>query len=102
MEKKWTPGPWRAFYKNKYDEWHVSIPLENSNMRWAIFPDGINSRNPAADAHLVAAAPELYDALENLLACVVKSRGYNANEAVINAVKALAKARGEDAKQETP
>ena len=67
MDKKYTPGPWKAFYKNKYNEWHVSIPIDNSNMRWALFDDGIRSENPEADAKLIAAAPELLEAIEELL-----------------------------------
>lgn len=63
-----TPGPWRAFFKPKYDEWHVGVPHpDGSAMRVALFEDGIPTRN-AADARLIAAAPDLLAALERILA----------------------------------
>lgn len=60
---KHTPGPWSAFYKSKYDEWHVSLPVSGSSMKLALCPDGIQSENREADAHLIAAAPEMHEAL---------------------------------------
>lgn len=59
-----TPGPWNCFYKTKYDEWHVSLPMSRGSMRLALFPDGIQSENREADARLIAAAPEMLAALE--------------------------------------
>ncbi|MCA0032701.1 hypothetical protein [Mesorhizobium sp. B263B2A] len=56
---KHTPGPWSCFYKHKYDEWHVSLPITGSSMKLALCPDGIQSENREADAHLIAAAPDL-------------------------------------------
>jgi hypothetical protein len=61
---KHTPGPWEVFYKAKYDEWHVSVPMSEGNMRWGLFDDGVRSENPEADARLIAAAPELLEALK--------------------------------------
>ena len=57
-----TPGPWAAFYKHKYNEWHVSVPVSNSDMRLSIFPDGIPGDTPEeaeGNARLIAAAPDL-------------------------------------------
>jgi len=54
-----TPGPWVAFYKHKYNEWHVSLPRQKTNWRLDLFPDGVVTENPEADAKLIAAAPEL-------------------------------------------
>lgn len=65
-EAKHTPGPWNVFYKSKYDEWHVSTPIDGSSMKRALFPDGIRTDNPEADARLIAAAPELLEALQVL------------------------------------
>lgn len=59
-----TPGPWTAFYKPKYDEWHVSLPMSGSSMRLALAPDGIQSENREGDAHLIAAAPDMLEALK--------------------------------------
>jgi len=64
QETKFTPGPWVSFYKRKYDEWHVSMPAEGSFMKAGLCPDGIESPNREADAHLIAAAPDMYEALE--------------------------------------
>ena len=64
---KHTPGPWEAFYKSKYDEWHVSVPLSQGTMRLALFDNGVRSENPESDARLIAAAPELLEALESAL-----------------------------------
>ena len=61
MSGKHTPGPWRAFYKHKYDEWHVSLP--GQGLRLGLFQNGLVSENREADAHLIAAAPDLLDAL---------------------------------------
>ena len=64
---KHTPGPWSAFYKHKYDEWHVSMPCENSEMRVALSPDGIpghTNEERGANAHLIAAAPLMLAALK--------------------------------------
>lgn len=63
-----TPGPWTCFYKHKYDEWHVSVPMPDSSMKWALFDDGVRSENPEADARLIAAAPELLLALQRVIA----------------------------------
>jgi len=67
MSAQHTPGPWEAFFKHKYDEWHVSIPMSDGGMRWALFDDGVRSENPEGDARLIAAAPELLAALRAML-----------------------------------
>ena len=55
-----TPGSWSAFHKSKYDEWHVSVPLEDgSGMTLGLFADGIETNHREADARLIALAPEL-------------------------------------------
>lgn len=64
---KFTPGPWTCFYKHKYDEWHVSLPMTGGNMKLALCPDGIQSGNREADAHLIAAAPDLFHALKTFV-----------------------------------
>lgn len=63
MSAEHTPGPWSCFYKHKYDEWHVSLPVAGSSMKLALAPDGIQSHNREADARLIAAAPDMLVAL---------------------------------------
>lgn len=65
-----TPGPWNVFYKSKYDEWHVSVPMATGSMKWALFDDGIRSENPEADARLIAAAPDLLAAAQAAWNCI--------------------------------
>jgi hypothetical protein len=60
MDRPWTARPWKAFYKAKYDEWHVSAS------GWGLFPDGIDSGNREADARLIAASPDLFAALHEM------------------------------------
>lgn len=107
----YTPGPWEAFYKRKYDEWHVSVPMEDSSMRLGLFADGVKTTCPKADAYLIAAAPELYEALEAMQkavdefflkvsldstgACLLNRRAI-LNGAQTRAAKALAKAGGKE------
>ena len=62
-----TPGPWVCFYKHKYDEWHVSVPILHSATKWALFDDGVCSDNPEADARIISAAPDMLAALEGVL-----------------------------------
>lgn len=64
---KHTPGPWTYFYKNKYDEHHVSLPLIGQSMRLGLFEDGCPTENPEADARLIAAAPDLLEAMQAML-----------------------------------
>jgi hypothetical protein len=63
-----SPGPWVSFYKHKYNEWHVGVPVSSGSMKLALFPDGCPTENPEADSHLIGAAPDLLAALKELLA----------------------------------
>lgn len=51
-----TPGPWTYFYKHKYNEHHVSVPLQGQSFKLALFEDGCPTERPAADAAYIAAA----------------------------------------------
>ena len=71
---KHTPGPWIHFFKNKYLEWHVGLPCGPSsdapNMNIALCPDGVpgsDLNESEANARLIAAAPELLEALKELV-----------------------------------
>lgn len=54
-----TPGLWEAFYKRKYDEHHVSVPVAGSHLALPLFPHGVPTGRPEADARLIGHAPEL-------------------------------------------
>lgn len=51
-----TQGERTAFFKSKYDEWHVGMPFDNpGSTKWALFDDGIQSERPEHDAKFIAA-----------------------------------------------
>jgi hypothetical protein len=77
-----TPGPWTCFYKHKYDEWHVSVPVSEGTMKLALFDDGVRSENPEADARLIAAAPDLLAALRDAVAALGGIKSDNVPESV--------------------
>ena len=105
---KHTPGPW--FYR-RGDEWSHSVVTIHGGL-----PDGspncweiasINTkREPehVANAHLIAAAPDLLDALETLAQMDVKGHQLqdrlqftDKGRAILKKVRdAIAKARGEE------
>jgi len=58
-DRSHTPGPWVSFYKHKYNEWHVGVPVSSGSMKLALFPDGCPTENPESDCRLIAAAPDL-------------------------------------------
>ena len=93
-ETKWTPGPWGKHHNGCY--WDVGVKQECSVIQ--IHPSTCIGVQMEADANLIAAAPELYDALDGLLSELgstseidLFSWGISTNEARA----ALAKARGE-------
>lgn len=90
-EKKWTKGPWiyhtdgdRAVYSGYADMPVIcQSPISKQyNKEWH------------ANAHLIAAAPELYEALEEALLLVDMSTSYRRVDIAQQARKVLAKARG--------
>ena len=94
----WTPGPWRVNRVGPYEEYWVT------NDHYDAGPARIVMKE--ADARLIAAAPELYEALErtNGLVAEAAMTGFNfhdgnwaerlfENQATIS--NALRKARGE-------
>jgi len=90
---KWTPGPWVAEQKGtrvlaKDDRITIVCEVTGS----------VSNKTTTADAALIAAAPELYDALR-LLEDVERNCGGLAifQAAMCKARAALAKARGEGA-----
>jgi len=99
------PGPWTAFYKRKYDEWHVGIRCTDGSVMMAdLCPDGVpgdNYEECRAIAKLIAAAPDLFTALKAIIAAedeFANDTGIpwvdDVTVAIDQARKALAKAEG--------
>ena len=104
MSEKFTKGPWKANFDD-YTKPYVAI-LNEDNVVIAQIPDGevirgdttiLGIENIEANVDLLAAAPDMYEALE--CACDKYCIGYagdslvKCEDCVIN--KALRKARGE-------
>ena len=88
---RWTPGPWKAERANVGDRHPLFVVSPERSM--PVWCD--------ADAHLIAAAPDLYTALEWALAQIMGNQAGELRRYGIKAVDlrkaydALAKARGE-------
>jgi len=104
MSAKFTPGPWTATCRHAS---YVSGPWpEDEFLQWEVegpsVPWGRGDFHQA-DAYLVAAAPDLYEALSDLVGLAYMAmRGanrdggeFNADDELADARGALAKARGE-------
>ena len=99
-EPKWTPGQWRATTRQGSWDWVVYTEDDPNIEICQTFHDGTDENEEGeANAHLIAAAPELYEAL---LKCLMLLEDYGAGEPdscareLFDEVCAvLAKARGE-------
>lgn len=96
-DTKWTPGPWvvgdcAMAVIVEGSGGRVGYPAKSGTIASICDGEYIENTNKY-DAHLIAAAPELYDALERLVAHVECGGAANADIEV--ALDALAKARGE-------
>ena len=105
---KHTPGPWWP-NKNSADGWEVrtrrdkdeSDPRANYGCDYGAgicgsiggHTESRTSGNEEANAHLIAAAPELLEALETIIDSF-QGQQYLRNDYVDKAVAAIAKARG--------
>lgn len=97
-DTKWTPGPWEVRRKERFndhvyhvfgDGMHVNACIANT----AYWLDSDSFSESRANAHLIAAAPELYEALDD---CVKQLRGIaSPMDVPESATAALKKARGE-------
>ena len=108
--RKHTPGPWKL---EPYDSCLAGDDFQWGGI-WAgpVMLDGINYGQPAyatikpetlermeADARLIAAAPDLLEALEDLIllaqAVMHENGGYMVDDELSDARAAIAKAKGE-------
>lgn len=103
-----TPGPWEimesanALVVMGADSKHVVIvPLfreyEWDKEEWGDLNLEERNRVSIANAQLIAAAPELYEALENLIDFLF--HGKKNCQAILRAKAALAKARGDEGEE---
>ena len=99
-ETGWTPGPWRAETSTPeegYDHWRVTHGQGGYLFEVASIPLLSESPEGCANATLIAAAPELYEALERLVDDTSAGRlgGVSLAHGIKAARAALKKARGE-------
>lgn len=91
-EPKFTPGPWKLVARRDYcDEFECWLHPINLH---------IHDKISDADVHLIAAAPELYEALEDMHRTQLNNNrhdpdDYENTEQCLRVKAALAKARGE-------
>jgi len=98
-DPKWTPGPWEVTELRNGDIRQVAV--KQTGVRWG---DGgiavVVSDHRHHDAHLIAAAPDLYEALRCLVEAfeqiVPLNPDHVAYDAYKRAIDELRKARGEE------
>lgn len=95
MDTKFTKGPWRVYWMRpniKGEPYQIIGAGGERITRWGAF---IKPSQPTAvaNAHLIAASPDLYEALVVCREAIVNQEGFGSAWPKIKA--ALAKARGE-------
>ena len=90
-DTKFTPGPW--FANRRY----IGVPRHKSFIGEARDGNGnwSDTKESIANAHLIVAAPELYEALDQAITSMQDAGYPNSHLAVRAGMQALAKARGE-------
>lgn len=113
MTEKWTPGPWSTKWSKYLENTFIVQAGAPSNRVLASFDgdgDGPDAQS-LADAHLIAAAPDLYDALKAYIAAddntgnpATSIREYDKNmeRARTVALAALSRARAAAAREGQP
>ena len=100
-DTKWTPGPWSVEQPMDFELTIVEAGKPTYEWRFIAtcgLPDekgDIPKKQVIANVNLIAAAPELYHALEGLVAWADDLRRMDPAEDLRKARAALAKARGE-------
>ena len=99
--QRWTEGPWRAdFYgPHQIGDCQLGIQIWGARCRVAFLElQVVGKEESMRNAHLMAAAPDLYDALLALVRAVRESKQFESREFVglgIQCNAALAKAEGQ-------
>lgn len=91
-----TPGPWACLHGSVYTQPLAGAPIAPIARMDREAGNGTSPVERDANAHLIAAAPELLDALEEVLGAAY-AEGYTLPTWIDDAARAaLAKARGEE------
>jgi hypothetical protein len=88
-----TPGPWQAFTDRHGQSYCIDTDLGRASTNVTVIADDIRGEQRHANARLIAAAPELFEALEVARGEIAKVHQLRSALPQIDA--ALAKARGE-------
>lgn len=94
MEKKFTPGPWKSvgmFINNGTVQIGQAFVKENWDFKSGLAKEDVEAN---ANARLMAAAPELFDALDRMVA-LFPSMNLEQQDLKITAINALLKALGQ-------
>ena len=96
MEFKGTPGPWFVDYSGANDAYEIA-PMDPNGitMNWDK-EICITADNSIENANLIAAAPDLLEALQGLLIRIADEEEYGPEHAVTKARAAISKALGEE------
>jgi len=98
IETEFTPGPWFALPTIPEQGWEGYAIHANTNIGYVTTiaeVSGPQRKTKEANAVLIAAAPDLYEALDQAVTSMQDSGYQNSHIAVRAARDALAKARGE-------
>lgn len=97
-ERKWTPGPW---YIDGYNETRDGgyVEVKSEKFHWVCSVTDYSDGTAKPNAHLIAAAPDLYEALEVMrheyrTALRISGVDEKTSKTMATANAALAKARG--------
>ena len=88
-----TPGPWEASEGYPSDVWHVDMPNRTLSVSVSRHEtDDMSVEEVQANARLIAAAPDLFDAVEHVL--IASEDGGDMDDIDFNMLrKALARAK---------
>ena len=67
MKTNWTPGPWFVCTNPLNDQWYANQTIGSVPQQCRVADASELNGRHEADARLISAAPELYEALDELL-----------------------------------